>query len=385
MVFGCNNNVLVQTWITNTAYSGPVLYLNEPDNGTASGGSACSPATAVTSLSEFISWKNTYKQQTARDIDIIFGGVYFGPDMNWARVYPNNRLWIEEFYFQWKKSHQNNPDISGFHFHVYPWNPAILDKEGILTHLKRRMEGGYDPVYNQTFMGWNQWIAQNSWVKGTKGELWITEIGVLDDRVSKQTTDYILQNMIPYLEGQSQITRVAWFTHAIKSTVRSFDQTSLMDPNNTSQTSTWGVYKKLCMDQKYCISSIRITPTPSLTLSTPTPTSSPTLPSPTLQPPTITPIPTSQPQVCITKYKGDADCKKDTNNNSVNLLDYAIWYSEFIHDCAADRLRGCGVDSDGDGNSMDANFNYPGTSHIMTDTIISSFDYAVWIQGFITQ
>ncbi len=86
---------------------------------------------------------------------------------------------------------------------------------------------------------------------------------------------------------------------------------------------------------------------------------------------------------CTKKYIGDADCRTDPSGNyTVSILDYAIWYTEFIGGCSSTRLSGCGTDSDGDGNTMDANFNFPGTSHSHTDSKVDIFDYAVWIQGF---
>ena len=109
-------------------------------------------------------------------------------------------------------------------------------------------------------------------------------------------------------------------------------------------------------------------------------------PSATLVPSVTTiPSPTTTPQPggCLKKNIGDADCAADTHGIAVNILDYTIWYSEFIHNCSSTNLSGCGADNDHDGNPMDANFNYPGTNYISTDNKVDSFDYAVWIQGFI--
>ncbi|MBP9668084.1 hypothetical protein KBD87_04780, partial [Candidatus Saccharibacteria bacterium] len=92
---------------------------------------------------------------------------------------------------------------------------------------------------------------------------------------------------------------------------------------------------------------------------------------------------TASPGSCAKKYIGDADCKPDPQGKYVNLLDYAIWYSEFIKGCSSTNLTACGTDQDGDGNAMDANFNYPGTSYIATDSAVTVFDYAVWIQGYL--
>lgn len=92
---------------------------------------------------------------------------------------------------------------------------------------------------------------------------------------------------------------------------------------------------------------------------------------------------TASPGSCAKKNIGDADCKPDPQGKYVNLLDYAIWYSEFIKGCSSTNLAACGTDQDGDGNAMDANFNYPGTSYIATDTAVTVFDYAVWIQGYL--
>ncbi|MBP7967520.1 hypothetical protein KAZ66_04570, partial [Candidatus Woesebacteria bacterium] len=117
---------------------------------------------------------------------------------------------------------------------------------------------------------------------------------------------------------------------------------------------------------------------PTLTL---IPTSTASI-SPTLNP-SISP--TKTPLHCPKKYIGDADCKQDKNNKSVTILDYAIWYAEFIKGCSQDNIAGCGADADGNGDPMDANFNYPGTKYISTDTKVNVFDYAVWIQGFITE
>ncbi|CAN5167083.1 hypothetical protein BH09PAT2_BH09PAT2_07950 [soil metagenome] len=88
---------------------------------------------------------------------------------------------------------------------------------------------------------------------------------------------------------------------------------------------------------------------------------------------------------CAKKNIGDADCLANPSGESITILDYAIWYSEFIHDCSSTNLAGCGTDADHDGNAIDANFNFPGTNYIKTDTNVDIFDYAIWIQGFLVQ
>lgn len=102
------------------------------------------------------------------------------------------------------------------------------------------------------------------------------------------------------------------------------------------------------------------------------------------------PLPTNNVQVtvpsggnCAKKNVGDADCLASAGKNT-DILDYSIWYSEYIKGCSSTNLAGCGADSDRNGNPMDANFNFPGTSYMITDTIVNTFDYAVWIQGFTT-
>ena len=118
--------------------------------------------------------------------------------------------------------------------------------------------------------------------------------------------------------------------------------------------------------------------------------------SPTTVTPTFTVTPSSVPSVtpevsitpgssCPKKYIGDADCKADAKGKYVNILDYTIWYSEAIRNCSEVDLTRCGNNADGQGNAMDANFNYPGTNYIATDTKVDSFDYAVWIQGFLVE
>lgn len=123
------------------------------------------------------------------------------------------------------------------------------------------------------------------------------------------------------------------------------------------------------------------------------PTISPTKTTPTLLPsilptnnltPTLLPAVTTTPTSCPLKKIGDADCATNTaGKQKVDILDYSIWYSEFINDCSSNNT-GCGSDRDGDGNTMDANFNYPGTTYITTDSKVDVFDYAVWIQGFVS-
>ena len=88
---------------------------------------------------------------------------------------------------------------------------------------------------------------------------------------------------------------------------------------------------------------------------------------------------------CAKKNIGNADCITNPAGKAVDILDYAIWYSEFIKGCSSTNLAGCGVDSDNNGNVMDANFNYPGTSYIATDSKVDVFDYAIWIQGYVTE
>lgn len=104
----------------------------------------------------------------------------------------------------------------------------------------------------------------------------------------------------------------------------------------------------------------------------------------------ITATPTLLPSItggvsCNSKYKGNSDCKNNAAGKAVDLLDYAIWYSEFIGGCSETNINGCGVNADGQGTAMDANFNFPGSSHFATDMKVDVFDYAVWIQGFTSQ
>lgn len=318
MVFDCNANTAVQNWINSTNYEGPVLFLNEPDNGPEAGGSQCEPGTAVTKLAEFITWKNTYKQQTGKTIDVIFGGVYFGPDMNWARVYPNNRFWLEEFYFQWKAKYSSDPDIAGIHFHLYPWYPDVaateplpswLSKESLVAHMQRRWTGGQDPLYNQNLIGWKQWLenTSNKWALGTKNEIWITETGVLHERVPKTSVDYVLNQMIPYYSNQTTIKRVAWFAHAVNPSWTAFDQTALMDLNNANRTSTWTAFKTQCSTNKYCVATTSTTPTATPTISsTRTPTPSPTR----------TPTPTSTTSVTTITATEDAHVNRSSANTN---------------------------------------------------------------------
>ncbi len=196
MVWGCapGSNEGVESWIESAGYEGYVMYLNEPDNGHEGAGSNCPPATAVTNLAQFIEWKNNYKNATGRTIDIIFGGVVFGPDMPSARFYgegDDKRYWLEEFILLWRAAYGTDPDIAGTHFHIYPWNLLLTDKDDILAHMKRRIEGGYDPTYQLTFSGWNDWYDQNQWAWGTKNQIWLTEVGLLEANIPKETVDYI--------------------------------------------------------------------------------------------------------------------------------------------------------------------------------------------------
>ncbi len=102
---------------------------------------------------------------------------------------------------------------------------------------------------------------------------------------------------------------------------------------------------------------------------------------PTSPVPTYTPVPGN----CSNKFKGDANCQNNPAGNAVDLLDYALWYSEFIGGCSETALAGCGGNADGQGTTMDANFNFPGSGHLATDMRVNVFDYAVWIQGFVSQ
>ena len=88
---------------------------------------------------------------------------------------------------------------------------------------------------------------------------------------------------------------------------------------------------------------------------------------------------------CAKKNIGNADCITNPAGKAIDILDYAIWYSEFIKGCSSTNLAGCGVDSDNNGNVMDANFNYPGTSYIVTDSKVDVFDYSIWIQGYVAE
>lgn len=420
MVFGCGGNDRVKTWIQNTSYQGPVLFLNEPDNGTGADGSNCPPETAIPLLEDFINWKNTtYLPQTGRTIDIIFGGWYWGPDMclgegtnDWCgKKYTYNgvrRFWFDDFYVRWCARHTvngvcQNPDIAGVHFHLYPWYPDDyppgptlpdrLSKESLVAHLKRRMTGGRDPVWNIDLPGWKTWLNNpaNRWALGTKGELWITEFGVLLERVPKDSVEYVMQQMIPYLSQDTQIKRVSWFSHAVLPARVHFDQTALMSLDNQARTSTWSVFRSLCTTQGYCVPG-NSTPTPTRTgtptppaatptgtrtptptMTSPTGTATPTPPtapsptliaSPTLRPPSPTLQPTSPPSSC-------------NRSNPVQFSCYGQWY--LAYNAGGNPLLG---DFDGDSRTSLTDYelwrrvfvdaNAPLTTHTPTPTSIQS-------------
>ncbi len=99
---------------------------------------------------------------------------------------------------------------------------------------------------------------------------------------------------------------------------------------------------------------------------------------------TTTPDPTTEPTtLCPAKNRGDSDCKADQTGKAVTILDYAIWYSEFIGGCSETNIAGCGANADSIGTTMDSNFNFPGTNYLTTDMKVDIFDYAVWIQGYL--
>lgn len=88
---------------------------------------------------------------------------------------------------------------------------------------------------------------------------------------------------------------------------------------------------------------------------------------------------------CAKKSIGDADCRSDSTGKAITILDYALWYGEFIKGCSESNIIMCGTDEDGNGSPVDANFNYSGTNYILTDSKVDIFDYAIWIQGYISQ
>lgn len=88
---------------------------------------------------------------------------------------------------------------------------------------------------------------------------------------------------------------------------------------------------------------------------------------------------------CAKKNIGNADCRTNTSGKNIDIFDYAVWYSEFIKGCNSTNSVMCGTDADGNGNPMDANFNYPGTNYIVTDNKVDVFDYAIWIQGYLSE
>lgn len=91
---------------------------------------------------------------------------------------------------------------------------------------------------------------------------------------------------------------------------------------------------------------------------------------------------TQAPQPCVMKMQGDADCKRDIEGKDVNLLDFEVWRKESFADCSSTNEIGCGIDNDADGNVMDANFNYPGSTHTVVDMIVNLQDFEIWRKGY---
>lgn len=121
----------------------------------------------------------------------------------------------------------------------------------------------------------------------------------------------------------------------------------------------------------------QVTQPPVTTTATPSPSPTPTS-SPTITPavPTSTPSPTS-PAGCSKKKTGDADC-----DGVIRLADFEIWRKEYFPGCSAANRSVCLEDADHDGDTMDANFDYPGSGTATTDMMVGIIDFQIWRTGY---
>ncbi len=156
----------------------------------------------------------------------------------------------------------------------------------------------------------------------------------------------------------------------------------------TARITARGTVKNTTGTQSFCDAqpiTVTIVNAPTATptaIKTPTPTKTPT---PVI---TLTPIATATtiPGVpCARKNVGDADCKADNRGKWTSLVDFEIWRSENFAHCRFDNLSACGPDADGDGNAMDANFNYPNSGNLPNEqnAVVDIVDFNIWLlKGF---
>lgn len=120
-----------------------------------------------------------------------------------------------------------------------------------------------------------------------------------------------------------------------------------------------------------CTGGVTPTVSPSPSLS---PFPSPTIGQPTGDP-TASPSATITPGTgCSKKAQGDSDC-----SGVVSITDFAIWRAEFINGCSKTNLtfEACGQDVDGNGSSVDADYNADGNPGIA--------DFAIWRTAFLAR
>lgn len=92
---------------------------------------------------------------------------------------------------------------------------------------------------------------------------------------------------------------------------------------------------------------------------------------------TMTPSPTGGVGLCQRKSQGDATC-----DGVVDLIDFEVWRKEHFSACSQSAPHNCQTDEDGDGQLMDANYNFPGSGQVFIDTLVNLLDFESWRKTF---
>lgn len=249
-IYGCASTEADDAfeWITENNYAGPLLVFNEPDNQTyvscsKNGNVDWDLTNAVNAVDYIITLRNSYYSATGNYVDLILGGPYYSPDwygFNWFSIFESK--WVSMKGTSW-------PDVQGMHFHLYhklndftSSTPAST----IITQMQNSMTAAN---------GWNNLIDNNPEYKGTKNEVWITEVGVLDTDVPIATVNTVMDSMLAHLKANNRIDRVAWYSHGTNNAEIAHKNTALVDQSNGSRSALWNTFQDYCLDDGECEAS----------------------------------------------------------------------------------------------------------------------------------
>lgn len=173
MLAKCNEESLRQAvdWPRQGDY---MLVFNEPDD--VDNGSGCGDVRVAA--------RYVHRLHVARpDLRLIVGGIVGG----WS--------WLREFGKSYRNMYGHYPEVAGIHVHVYP--RALNTWQAYSQAAKIRI---------------GSWRAFQEAVPWARGELWITELGVLDD-VPLRLVNAYMRDILVWAAAQDFVSRVYWFAY----------------------------------------------------------------------------------------------------------------------------------------------------------------------------